>query len=191
MSAPNPASVITYPSSPTSFRAILSATMEEFPCAIFAKGPAWTITRKNSNYEVKMRKRRKSDVIYFLTWRPFQRLHQCWADGIFHEHCQSTRYALKQIKIIVFKHTDNGNKDLTKSSAVMGLSSKSLATTIFPSLCRISFRSVVRARTAMISLATLILNPVTRSCPASVDACPTVICRRNRSFVSRTKNIIN
>ena len=31
ISAPNPASVTTYPFSPTSFKAILSARMEEFP----------------------------------------------------------------------------------------------------------------------------------------------------------------
>jgi len=52
-SAPNPASVTTYPacshltspgSVPASFSAILSAIIDEFPCAILAKGPAWTKT---------------------------------------------------------------------------------------------------------------------------------------------------
>mmetsp|Transcript_11659 Transcript_11659/g.28664 ORF Transcript_11659/g.28664 Transcript_11659/m.28664 type:complete len:387 (-) Transcript_11659:843-2003(-) len=44
MSAPKPASVITYPSSPTNFNANLSATMLEFPIAMFANGPACTNT---------------------------------------------------------------------------------------------------------------------------------------------------
>lgn len=44
MSAPNPASVTTNPSSPTSFRAILSARIEELPWAMLANGPAWTNT---------------------------------------------------------------------------------------------------------------------------------------------------
>jgi len=48
-SAPKPASVITYPacssraspaSVPANFKAILSAMVEELPCAILAKGPA-------------------------------------------------------------------------------------------------------------------------------------------------------
>lgn len=34
-----PASVITYPSEPTSLSAISSAIIELFPCAIFANGP--------------------------------------------------------------------------------------------------------------------------------------------------------
>mmetsp|Transcript_22467 Transcript_22467/g.53260 ORF Transcript_22467/g.53260 Transcript_22467/m.53260 type:complete len:289 (+) Transcript_22467:718-1584(+) len=44
ISAPNPASVTTNPSGPTSLRAISSATTELFPVAMFAKGPAWTRT---------------------------------------------------------------------------------------------------------------------------------------------------
>mmetsp|Transcript_10285 Transcript_10285/g.14878 ORF Transcript_10285/g.14878 Transcript_10285/m.14878 type:complete len:212 (-) Transcript_10285:631-1266(-) len=44
MSAPKPASVSTYPSGPTIFIAIWSATTEEFPCAMFANGPACTNT---------------------------------------------------------------------------------------------------------------------------------------------------
>ena len=42
MSAPKPASVTTYPSDPTSFNAMSSAMMEEFPVAMFANGPACT-----------------------------------------------------------------------------------------------------------------------------------------------------
>mmetsp|Transcript_11524 Transcript_11524/g.43035 ORF Transcript_11524/g.43035 Transcript_11524/m.43035 type:complete len:320 (+) Transcript_11524:601-1560(+) len=44
MSAPKPASVTQYPSSPTSLSATLSATMLLLPCAMFANGPAWTMT---------------------------------------------------------------------------------------------------------------------------------------------------
>mmetsp|Transcript_14877 Transcript_14877/g.27050 ORF Transcript_14877/g.27050 Transcript_14877/m.27050 type:complete len:294 (+) Transcript_14877:854-1735(+) len=44
ISAPNPASVTTYPSSPTNFNANRSATILEFPMAIFANGPACTST---------------------------------------------------------------------------------------------------------------------------------------------------
>mmetsp|Transcript_15187 Transcript_15187/g.37831 ORF Transcript_15187/g.37831 Transcript_15187/m.37831 type:complete len:484 (-) Transcript_15187:508-1959(-) len=44
MSAPKPASVTTYPSSPTSLSPIWSATMELLPCAMLAKGPACTST---------------------------------------------------------------------------------------------------------------------------------------------------
>ena len=39
MSAPKPASVTTKPSGPTSFSASASATMDELPCAMLAKGP--------------------------------------------------------------------------------------------------------------------------------------------------------
>ena len=42
MSAPNPDSVSTYPSGPTSFSATWSATIDEFPCAMFPNGPACT-----------------------------------------------------------------------------------------------------------------------------------------------------
>jgi hypothetical protein len=42
MSAPKPASVTTNPFWPTSLRAILSAIILEFPCAILANGPACT-----------------------------------------------------------------------------------------------------------------------------------------------------
>mmetsp|Transcript_48822 Transcript_48822/g.99692 ORF Transcript_48822/g.99692 Transcript_48822/m.99692 type:complete len:253 (+) Transcript_48822:129-887(+) len=44
MSAPKPASVMQYPSGPTTLSAIWSAMMEEFPWAMFAKGPACTNT---------------------------------------------------------------------------------------------------------------------------------------------------
>lgn len=40
MSAPKPASVTTKPSFPTSLSAMASAITDEFPCAMFAKGPA-------------------------------------------------------------------------------------------------------------------------------------------------------
>mmetsp|Transcript_430 Transcript_430/g.817 ORF Transcript_430/g.817 Transcript_430/m.817 type:complete len:219 (-) Transcript_430:616-1272(-) len=44
ISAPNPASVIQNPSLPVSLRAIWSATIEEFPWAMLANGPACTNT---------------------------------------------------------------------------------------------------------------------------------------------------
>lgn len=40
ISEPKPASVRTYPSFPTNFKAIMSARIELQPCAILAKGPA-------------------------------------------------------------------------------------------------------------------------------------------------------
>lgn len=54
ISDPNPASVITYPFSPTSFKASSSATIEEFPWAIFAKGPGWIKTGFDSNVCIKV-----------------------------------------------------------------------------------------------------------------------------------------
>mmetsp|Transcript_5714 Transcript_5714/g.16333 ORF Transcript_5714/g.16333 Transcript_5714/m.16333 type:complete len:234 (-) Transcript_5714:819-1520(-) len=48
MSAPNPASVTTSPSRPTSFKAIMSATTDELPCAMLANGPACTKTGVSS-----------------------------------------------------------------------------------------------------------------------------------------------
>mmetsp|Transcript_8357 Transcript_8357/g.18239 ORF Transcript_8357/g.18239 Transcript_8357/m.18239 type:complete len:227 (+) Transcript_8357:1266-1946(+) len=48
MSAPKPASVMTKPSGPASLSATWSATMEEFPVAMLAKGPAWTMTGVDS-----------------------------------------------------------------------------------------------------------------------------------------------
>mmetsp|Transcript_17361 Transcript_17361/g.37706 ORF Transcript_17361/g.37706 Transcript_17361/m.37706 type:complete len:273 (-) Transcript_17361:681-1499(-) len=49
MSAPNPASVTTIPSLPTSLRAIWSATTDELPVAMLANGPACTNTGVPSN----------------------------------------------------------------------------------------------------------------------------------------------
>lgn len=44
ISDPNPASVTTKPFSPTNFNPMRSATTEEHPWAMLAKGPAWTNT---------------------------------------------------------------------------------------------------------------------------------------------------
>lgn len=44
MSEPKPASVTQKPFRPTNFNAILSAIIDEQPCAIFANGPACTKT---------------------------------------------------------------------------------------------------------------------------------------------------
>lgn len=54
MSEPNPASVMTKPFSPTSFKAISSATIDEFPCAMLAKGPAWMNTGFDSTVYIKV-----------------------------------------------------------------------------------------------------------------------------------------
>lgn len=54
MSEPNPASVTTKPCSPTSFNANSSETIEEFPWAIFAKGPAWIKTGFDSTVYIRV-----------------------------------------------------------------------------------------------------------------------------------------
>mmetsp|Transcript_15270 Transcript_15270/g.50138 ORF Transcript_15270/g.50138 Transcript_15270/m.50138 type:complete len:387 (+) Transcript_15270:537-1697(+) len=76
---------------------------------------------------------------------------------------------------------------IPKSSAVTGAPSKSGATTIDPSRRSMSFMPVVIARTAMISDATVMSNPVSLEWPFSVGFCPIVILRRNRSFMSTTR----
>mmetsp|Transcript_27490 Transcript_27490/g.88806 ORF Transcript_27490/g.88806 Transcript_27490/m.88806 type:complete len:269 (+) Transcript_27490:2100-2906(+) len=54
MSAPKPASVTTKPSWPTSFRPNLSATTDDWPWAMFAKGPQWTMTGVPSRVCIKV-----------------------------------------------------------------------------------------------------------------------------------------
>ena len=61
------------------------------------------------------------------------------------------------------------------------------ATTIAPSLRSMSAKEVVMASTAMISDATVMSKPVSRVYPFSVGFCPTVILRRNLSFMSTTR----
>lgn len=75
----------------------------------------------------------------------------------------------------------------TRSSAVTGFPEVSEATTILPSRSLMSPREVVRARTAIISLATLMSNWHSRVLSFSVGLWPIVILRRNLSFVSKTK----
>ena len=59
--------------------------------------------------------------------------------------------------------------------------------TILPRRSRMSARSVVRARMAMISLATVMSKPVRRVLPFSSGPRPTSISRRKRSLVSITR----
>ena len=73
------------------------------------------------------------------------------------------------------------------SSAVTGSPSPVAPTTMAPMRRRMSARSVVRARIAMISLATVMSNPVVRVNPNSSGPCPTVISRSTRSLVSITR----
>ncbi len=73
-----------------------------------------------------------------------------------------------------------------RSSAVTGSPARLLPITIRPSRSRMSPNEVARASTAMISLATAMSNPVTRSAPFSSGPCPIVICRSIRSLVSTT-----
>lgn len=72
------------------------------------------------------------------------------------------------------------------SSVVTGLPSLSNATTILLSLSLRSFKSVAKAKTAIISLATEIEKLVSRVRPFSVGDCPIVIFRKNLSFKSTT-----
>mmetsp|Transcript_13111 Transcript_13111/g.52286 ORF Transcript_13111/g.52286 Transcript_13111/m.52286 type:complete len:272 (+) Transcript_13111:631-1446(+) len=143
MSAPNPASVTTKPSEPTSLRAILSATTLLLPCAMFANGPACTNT------------------------------------GVSSIVCSSVGMMVSFMSTVRAPPTP-------RSSAVMGLPSLERATTMSPRRRRMSAREVVRARTAMISLATVMSNCVTRSFPFSVALCPIVIFLRYLSLVSTT-----
>jgi len=73
-----------------------------------------------------------------------------------------------------------------KSIRLRGLPCFELATTMLPKRDRMSARWVVRASTAMISEATAMSKPVSLVMPFSVGACPTVICRKKRSFTSIT-----
>jgi len=145
MSAPNPASVTTYPSGPTSLSAILSATIDELPWAMLANGPACTNT------------------------------------GVPSRVCMSVGLTASFMRTVIAPATP-------KSSAVTGILGSFLddATTMRPNLSRMSLKLVVRASTAMISLATVMSNCVSLVWPFSVGDCPTVIFRRNLSLVSIT-----
>mmetsp|Transcript_35569 Transcript_35569/g.39648 ORF Transcript_35569/g.39648 Transcript_35569/m.39648 type:complete len:286 (-) Transcript_35569:734-1591(-) len=86
-----------------------------------------------------------------------------------------------------------------RSSAVTGSPCREYPTTIAPSFSRRSFRSFANANTAITSDATVISNPVLRSCwirspsfsffdfTVSFGPCPTVILRKCRSHVSKTR----
>mmetsp|Transcript_165 Transcript_165/g.340 ORF Transcript_165/g.340 Transcript_165/m.340 type:complete len:223 (+) Transcript_165:922-1590(+) len=76
---------------------------------------------------------------------------------------------------------------MPKSSAVTGSPALLDPTTMRPRRSRISAMEVVRARMAMISLATVMSNCVLRVWPFSREPSPTVIERRNRSLVSITR----
>mmetsp|Transcript_41965 Transcript_41965/g.99518 ORF Transcript_41965/g.99518 Transcript_41965/m.99518 type:complete len:215 (+) Transcript_41965:1225-1869(+) len=74
-----------------------------------------------------------------------------------------------------------------RSSAVIGSPFLLLATTILPRRSRMSSTDVASARTAMISEATEMSNPVSRTCPRSVGAHPTCTSLRKRSLMSMTR----
>ena len=73
------------------------------------------------------------------------------------------------------------------SSAVTASFDFEAATTIFPSRSRMSARSLDKAKIAMISLATVISNPVSLIRPFSDGPWPTVIFRNMRSLTSTTR----
>mmetsp|Transcript_27402 Transcript_27402/g.71922 ORF Transcript_27402/g.71922 Transcript_27402/m.71922 type:complete len:343 (+) Transcript_27402:644-1672(+) len=77
---------------------------------------------------------------------------------------------------------------MPRSSVVTGLPSVSAAKTILPRRSLKSCGSVASARIAMISDATAISNCVSRVRPFSAGPCPTVILRRKRSLVSKTRH---
>mmetsp|Transcript_20033 Transcript_20033/g.36372 ORF Transcript_20033/g.36372 Transcript_20033/m.36372 type:complete len:278 (+) Transcript_20033:744-1577(+) len=157
ISAPNPASVTTNPSFPTSLSANSSATILELPVAMLANGPAWT----------------KTGVLSTV----------CISVGIMASFMRTAKAP---------PHP--------KSSAVMGSFALLYPTTMAPSFSLISFMSVVNARTAMISLATVMSKPVSRLCwtrgaPRSLPRgkivsflpTPTTTDLKCRSHVSNTR----
>ena len=74
-----------------------------------------------------------------------------------------------------------------RSSAVIASPDLLAATTILPKRSRMSARSVVSAKIAMTSLATVISKPVSRVNPISAGPCPIVILRSMRSLMSTTR----
>ena len=74
-----------------------------------------------------------------------------------------------------------------RSSAVTGSPRVFVPNTMRPSRSRISARLVVSARMAMISLATVMSKPVSRTKPFSSGPRPTLIWRNMRSFTSITR----
>mmetsp|Transcript_10753 Transcript_10753/g.25326 ORF Transcript_10753/g.25326 Transcript_10753/m.25326 type:complete len:377 (+) Transcript_10753:521-1651(+) len=149
MSDPKPASVSTYPSLPTSLRAIRSATTDELPCAMLAKGP------------------------------------QCTRAGVPSSVC-----------IVVGMSASISSTQsapvMPKSSAVSGSPEREKQAIMRPRRARRSGRSVARASTAMISEATVILKPLSRSKRSpflltSLGPRPSVTPRRKRSLVSVTR----
>mmetsp|Transcript_59553 Transcript_59553/g.159574 ORF Transcript_59553/g.159574 Transcript_59553/m.159574 type:complete len:228 (-) Transcript_59553:672-1355(-) len=119
MSAPKPASVRTKPSLPTSLRPILSAIIEEFPWAMFAKGPACTRAGVPST-----------------VWKVLG-----WSASI-----------ISTVSAPV----------MPKSSAVRGSPFFEKQQIILPRRARRSFKSVARARIAMISELTVIAKEDSR-----------------------------
>ncbi len=85
MSAPKPASVMTYPLGPTNLRASLSAMIEFCPCAMFANGPVLNefkrrmhIARRTSMHEDR---------------RALKCLHECRTNSVTHQHGQRACHA--------------------------------------------------------------------------------------------------
>lgn len=97
-----------------------------------------------------------------------QRLHQVRLDGIFHQHSQSAAHTLQwqSAHYLSFASTilnllpcHKGNPGLpTRSSVVTGCPLRLEATTILARRWRMSSRLLVRASTAIISLATVMSN---------------------------------
>mmetsp|Transcript_8713 Transcript_8713/g.22735 ORF Transcript_8713/g.22735 Transcript_8713/m.22735 type:complete len:244 (-) Transcript_8713:576-1307(-) len=151
MSEPKPASVSTYPLLPTSLSASLSATTDEFPCAMLAKGPQCTSTGVCSSV--------------------------CIVVG-----CSASMRRTVRAPV------------MPKSSAVSGSPLFEKAAIMLPSRLRRSAKSLASARTAMISDATVIAKPASRSKRSPVFFAisaaprPSVTLRTNRSFVSVTRH---
>lgn len=95
-------------------------------------------------------------------------LSQCYSKHKVGMHLPFSCFKRQNKQITVYSRVHS--TEHTKSSAVTGSPFLSLATTIFPSLSFISFRLVVSARMAIISLATAISN---WACKTEMTSTPT------------------
>lgn len=177
----------TKPSGPTSFRAILSARMEELPWAMLANGPAWTNTgfpcrfrwftcnTKLTNEDRAALKPLTRTFKQVLHWTPCCKLLSptssvCIRFGLMASFistikapltpCSESQCILSALLCLRnLRCRYQGDPELqTRSSVVMGCPPRLEATTILARRCRMSSRLLVRARTAIISLATVMSN---------------------------------
>ncbi len=115
-----------------------------------------------------------------LPWAILANGPACTMAGVFCRVCRRLGISASLIKTAIDPATP-------RSSAVMGRPLVSVPMTMRPRRSRRSLMLVARAKIAMISLATVMSNPVWRGAPFFGPPSPAMICRRATSDTSTTR----